>query len=199
MRTPVKVVAVLCAALLVLLGSASPSNAHAALASSTPADGATLDAPPTTVELTFNEELLPDTVEIAVTTEDAGLISGTTFNTAGPTVTIDWSTELPGDTYKVAYRVVSNDGHPITGAISFSYPAGESTPTEIVESEVVESEVVESDTVSAEPVSEESVSEESVSEESGGLSPVWLIVIGLLVGAVIGFLMWRRAARRVHN
>ena len=189
MRTPLKVVAILCAALIVPLGSASPINAHAALASSTPADGAALDAPPATVELTFNEELLPDTVEIAVTTQDAGLISGTTFNTTGPTVTIDWSAELPGDTYKVAYRVVSNDGHPITGAISFSYPAVESTPAEVVESEVVESDIV-----SAEPVSEE-----SVSEESGGISPVWLILIGLLVGAVIGFLMWRRAVRRVHS
>lgn len=176
----------LTASLLIAMGT-SVVQAHAGLTSSNPEDGSTLSAPPTVIDLTFNEELLPDTVEIAVTTEAAGLIAGVEFTTTGPTVQVTWPQDLPDDTYQVAYRVVSNDGHPITGAISFSY-SGSGAPA-TTESEVVVSETSETP----------AVPETEPETEPAGISPIWLIVGGLVIGAVIGYVMWRRASGRVSS
>lgn len=176
--------------LLLVLSGTSAAYGHAGLTSSNPEDGSQLSAPPTSVEFTFNEELLPDTVEIAVTTEAAGLIAGTEFATVGPTVQVTWPQDLPDDTYKVAYRVVSNDGHPITGAITFSY-TGSGAPA-AVESEIVESEFVESEIV----VTETSETQKS---ESTGIAPIWLIIGGLVIGTAIGYFMWRRASKRASS
>jgi methionine-rich copper-binding protein CopC len=182
----------LTASLLIAVGT-SVVQAHAALTSSNPEDGSTLSAPPTVIDLTFNEELLPDTVEIAVTTEAAGLIAGIEFTTAGPTVQVTWPQDLPDDTYQVAYRVVSNDGHPITGAISFSY-SGSGAPA-TTESEIVVSESTESTETTETPA----VPETEPETEPTGISPIWLIVGGLVIGAVIGYVMWRRASGRVSS
>ena len=171
--------------LLFVLGGTSVAYGHASLTSSNPEDGSQLSAPPSFVELTFNEELLPDTVEIAVTTEAAGLIAGTEFATVGPTVQVTWPQNLPDDTYKVAYRVVSNDGHPITGAISFSYTGSGAPAT--VEPQTQESEIL---------VTETSETQES---ESTGIAPIWLIIGGLVIGTAIGYFMWRRASKRASS
>ena len=168
------------ASLAFIAGSSTAAHAHADLTSSNPSDGSQLDAPPAAVELVFNEQLLPDTVEIAVTTERAGLIPETTFVTDGATVEVAWAPDLPGDTYTVAYRVVSNDGHPITGTITFSYPGIGSADSGGT-----------GNSGDSAPVSVET-------NESTGLSPIWLIGIGLLVGVGIGYFMWRRAVNRAN-
>ncbi len=180
MRFTIKMTLASLTSLLFVLGGTSAAYGHASLTSSNPEDGSTLSAPPTVIDLTFNEELLPDTVEIAVTTEAAGLIAGVEFTTAGPTVQVAWPQDLPDDTYQVAYRVVSSDGHPITGAITFSYTGSGAPAT--TESEVVVSE-----------------STETPETEPAGISPIWLIVGGLVIGAVIGYVMWRRASGRVSS
>ncbi len=164
-------------AIFLMMVGTSVAHAHASLVSSSPEDGSALTSPPTAVQLTFNEDLLPDTVEIAVTTEAAGLIAGTEFTTVGSTVQVTWPQDLPDNTYKVAYRVVSNDGHPITGAISFSYTGSGASTT-------VESEIVVTET------------SETQEPESTGIAPVWLIIGGLVIGTGIGYIMWRRASKR---
>jgi len=166
------------AALLLIGSGTGTAYAHADLTSTNPADGSQLSVAPENVELTFSETLLPDTVEIAVTTESRGLIGNTIFSTTGDTVTVDWDQTLPGDTYQVAYRVVSNDGHPVTGAFSFSYPG--------------ENGITESEIVDVEPINSEATNSES-NEESSGFSIIWLIIIGLLIGAGIGYVIRRRS------
>ena len=173
-------------AFVVTLFGVSTAHAHADLTSSNPEDGSSLSEAPGVIELTFNEQVLPDTVEIAVTTESAGLIPNLDFSTDGSTVSLPWDQALPGDTYQVAYRVVSNDGHPITGAISFSY----STP---MISDTSEPEP------SATPEVIAVVAEESTTQETSGISPIWIALGGLLIGAAIGYLMWRRGTKRTDN
>ncbi len=175
-------------AVFFVLAGTSAAHAHASLVSSNPEDGSALSMPPTSVELTFNEELLPDTVEIAVTTEAAGLITGIEFTTVGPTVQVPWPQNLPNDTYKVAYRVVSNDGHPITGSISFSYTGGDAPAN-------MESEVVVTDSSEV----QQEVQQEVQETESTGIAPVWLIIGGLVIGTGIGYIMWRRASKRASS
>ncbi|MBW8732523.1 MAG: copper resistance protein CopC, partial [Terrabacter sp.] len=62
--------------LLVGLG-AGPASAHAYLASSNPADGATLAAAPRTIELRFTEHVVLASTEITVTEPDGHRLAPT--------------------------------------------------------------------------------------------------------------------------
>src|SRR6476646_11962724 len=63
-------------ALLVGLG-ASPASAHAYLASSNPADGASLAAAPRTIELRFTEHVVLASTEIVITEPDGHRVAPT--------------------------------------------------------------------------------------------------------------------------
>lgn len=118
--------------LAALLAVAGPSQAHSALVSSDPRDGAELMAPPATVTLTFNEDLLPDFVAFSVTDANSEPVSVSGLQVDGTTAMFTWPESAPAGAYTVAFRVVSQDGHPVEGAITFSYvtPAPTSaTPT----------------------------------------------------------------------
>ena len=107
------------AALALLLGTA-PAFAHTRLESSDPADGASLDAAPQTVTLTFNEAIPAEFSTVTVIGPD-----GTAYQT-GPVTAEDGrvSTAVsplgPAGRYEIGYRVVSDDGHPVTGSVSFT-------------------------------------------------------------------------------
>jgi copper resistance protein C len=153
----------------------------------------------------FSEDLLVDTVEIAVTNSDQELVDNVVVSTERNTVTTIWPEDLPGGEYRVAYRVVSNDGHPITGVIDFNYPETVVVEESAVPESTQEEVVSETENVVAEPSSEEPSSEEPISEvaaqddTSQGISPIWLIIIGLGIGAVIGFVMLKRGASRASK
>ena len=98
---------------------ASPAAAHAELVRITPANGAQLKTPPTEVQMTFTE---------SVNLIDGGIRllddAGATVPTPDPTVdghTVSWPmpADLPDGAYVVTWRVVSADGHPVSGASSF--------------------------------------------------------------------------------
>ena len=115
---------------LVLGGAviAPSAHAHSELISSDPAAGATLDAPPARVSFTFNEDLLPDFVRFIATDPSGQTGDLPVSSVEGPTAAIDWPIGAPAGEWTVSYRVVSQDGHPIEGAITFSYAAP--SPTE---------------------------------------------------------------------
>ncbi|HZG90253.1 MAG TPA: copper resistance CopC family protein [Pseudonocardia sp.] len=110
-------VALLCG--LALLLGAGPALAHTRLLSSDPADGATLDTGPSRVTLTFNESVPAEFASLTVVGPD-----GTEYQSGDPTA-VDGALSTavdplgPAGRYQVGYRVVSDDGHPITGAIAF--------------------------------------------------------------------------------
>lgn len=117
-------------ALLWTLGAlpGSAAWAHTTLLSSTPGDGATVDTPPTTIELVFSEPVTPELVTIVVS--DA---AGTEWQAGAPSVAeaVVTQTVRPltdAGTYTVAYRVVSSDGHPVAGQVGFTL-AAVPTPT----------------------------------------------------------------------
>lgn len=102
-----------------LVGSAgAPASAHASLVSTDPAEGAVLDRAPDVVTLTFDEQ---------VSVVDDGIRA---YDADGEPLEVDAgardevvSAELPDDladgTYVVTWRVVSSDGHPIAGSLTF--------------------------------------------------------------------------------
>lgn len=112
------------AGFLLVLIPASGAAGHAGLLSSNPEDGATLDIAPDQVVLTFSEELLSDLVEISVLDADDNPVVVTEVPQTPPPgtdVKVPWPADLAPGEYSVAFRVVSADGHPVTGRITFSY------------------------------------------------------------------------------
>lgn len=106
------------AALIALaLLNAAPAFAHAGLVSSDPADGSVLAAPPAQVLLEFNEVLLEDTVSTSIRDEADVVVSSGSAIADGASVSVPWPSDLPDGSYRLAYRVVSADGHPVTGEI----------------------------------------------------------------------------------
>jgi copper resistance protein C len=109
---------VLIAGSVVLLGS-PPAAAHAALVSTTPTKGQTLDAAPAEVALTFNEPVRADLVTIAVTGQDGQSVAAGKPAAVDATVTQALGPMKAGH-HTVNWRVGSTDGHPITGTFSFT-------------------------------------------------------------------------------
>ncbi|WP_259407861.1 copper resistance CopC/CopD family protein [Streptomyces akebiae] len=108
---------------LFLLGGAGTASAHAALKGSDPVDGSVLDAAPRDVTLRFTESvsLLSDSIRV-VDPENRAVDTGKPGRADGraDTARITLPTGLDDGTYTIAWRVVSADSHPISGALIFS-------------------------------------------------------------------------------
>jgi methionine-rich copper-binding protein CopC len=184
------------AALLLLstsfISGAVPASAHADLVSTDPVDGAVLQSAPESITLSFNSKILDDMAELAVTNSVGELVTGIIAESAQTTATALWPVDLPGDTYKVAYRIVSEDGHPITGSFSFSYPASETTsPSDsVADSTAAEPQVSETQSPSEESTAAVPVSAESPSESGSVL--VWVLGFLALALVVAGYFIWRK-------
>ncbi|MDP1876988.1 MAG: copper resistance protein CopC [Actinomycetota bacterium] len=111
-----------------LLVAAGPAAAHTDLVSSDPADGAVLATAPPAVSFTFSESLLPDTATISVNDAGGNVIASSPVEPDGATVSAPWPAEAAAGTFQVAYRVVAEDGHPLTGAITIAIDAVASAP-----------------------------------------------------------------------
>lgn len=112
-----------------LVGAAGPAFAHSRLESSSPADGATLDAGPGQVALTFNEDMPPGFDVVTVVGPDGRAWQNGQVTTSGQTVSVPVAPLGPAGRYQVGWRVVSADGHPVEGSISFQLSrAGAGTP-----------------------------------------------------------------------
>lgn len=109
--------AVLTFAALLLVGG--PASAHDQLLSSDPKHGATLDEQPTSISLTFSAAPLDTGVEIAVVGPDGTTAQGSDIQVADNVVTAQLAPDLPPGTYDVAWHVVSSDGHPIDGELTY--------------------------------------------------------------------------------
>ena len=178
------------------VGAALPAFAHADLVSTDPVDGADLQSAPESITLSFNSKILEGLAELAVTNSVGELVTGVVAESAQTTATALWPVDLPGDTYKVAYRIVSEDGHPITGAFSFSYPASETNPASesAPDSPNAEPQVSAMQTPSEEPAPVVPVSTESSTESpsDSGSMLVWALGFIALALVVAGYFIWRK-------
>ncbi|MEU0950566.1 copper resistance protein CopC [Streptomyces canus] len=118
---------------LLLFGGAGAASAHAALRATDPKDGTVLKSAPRDITLTFTESvgLLDDSFRVLdpdgkrLKVGDAG---------HGPdgseTARVSLPAKLAQGTYTVAWRVVSADSHPVSGAFTFSI--GKPSPAIVV-------------------------------------------------------------------
>jgi methionine-rich copper-binding protein CopC len=176
---------------LALFSGAVPASAHADLVSTTPVDGAVLESAPQSLTLSFNSTLLEAMVELAVSNSDGELVSGVLVESVGTDAIAQWPAGLPGDAYEVAYRIVSQDGHPVTGSLRFSYPSPETVTAEPTPDTTAEPEVTTMD----DPISEPETAVPLVTEESASDSEsmlVWVLGFVALALVVAGYFIWRK-------
>ncbi|WP_457031712.1 copper resistance CopC/CopD family protein [Kitasatospora sp. P5_F3] len=129
-RRTVGALVALFAAVLMLFGGAGTAAAHAALVLTDPAQNSVVPSAPSAVTLTFSEgvTLSADSVRVLdpagkqVDAGDTGRADG-----KGDTARVTLRTGLADGTYTVAWRAVSDDSHPVSGAFTFSIGAPSAT------------------------------------------------------------------------
>jgi methionine-rich copper-binding protein CopC len=159
---------------IVALAFAMPSaQAHSQLVSTSPTDGAELAFSPDVVSFTFDETLLAGTATISINDDAGNLVTGGPVDPEGTTVSYPMPSALASGTYQAAYRVVSGDGHAVTGAITFTIAAGgaSSAPASVQPS---------SSTAVAVPATPAP----QPAEQDGGLPIGWIVAL-LAVAAVV--------------
>ena len=107
--------------------AAALAPAHSALVSAVPADQAVLASGPTELVLTFNEEINPRFAQLALS-RSGDVVALNPATATGKVLRATLADPGPG-TYRIAYRVVSADGHPISGETSFTVTGPTRTPT----------------------------------------------------------------------
>ncbi|WP_435864158.1 copper resistance CopC/CopD family protein [Streptomyces phaeochromogenes] len=120
-RRAVALVALLGA--LFLLGGAGPVSAHSAVRETTPGEGTVLKSAPKQVTMTFTESVgITDDSLRVLSPENRRVNAGDTEHASGrsDSVRVPLDDGLADGTYTVAWRVVSADSHPISGAFTFS-------------------------------------------------------------------------------
>jgi copper resistance protein C len=159
----------LLAGIALLLG-AGPALAHAEFLGSDPAEGSSMAAGPQQVTLTFSDTMQQGFNTITVVGPDGKDYQTGDVTAAGDTVSIAVGTLGPAGQYEIGYRVLSDDGHPVSGKVGFTLTragSGVGTPDQPIAS------------ADAAPTAAT-----GAPAESGGM-PVWPWIVGavVLVGA----------------
>jgi copper transport protein len=102
------------------------SSAHAYIVNSNPAIGQTLKQSPSEVQILFSESIEPTFAYLKVTNE-SGIYVNDGVARIDPEnqsiLVVRLKSALPDGTYSATYRVISGDGHPVSGTIPFAISA----------------------------------------------------------------------------
>lgn len=152
----------------------SAALAHSNSVETNPLHGAMLEKLPAEATVTFNEA--PKKADLALTTPD-GQVHVLRARIAESTVTVNLPAAAPRGRYLLAYRVVSADGHPVSGVASFTVTSGPKpvpTPTR-----------------SAAPSADD-----ASDQAEGGIAAPMLVVLGLALVALVVMASAAARARR---
>jgi copper transport protein len=119
----------LVAALAILVGvlalGTTAASAHATLESSSPADGQSVLTSPSEIRITFSEAVTTISGGLSVLDADGTTVDvGNSEVVGGRTLVAPISETLSDGTYVATYRVLSADGHPVSGSLLFAVGAG---------------------------------------------------------------------------
>ena len=153
-----------------------PASAHTVLVSANPAENSIIQSLPSTISITFAEELIDigDSNSISVTDESGTELTSLTPLVEGAVLTAELKqTELTGK-FKVSYRAVAADGHVITGNYVFAV-----SPEVMAETGVNSQEVKTAATSSENKIS------------------IYLIISAPLIagGGLVLFFIWKRQSK----
>lgn len=173
------------------------ANAHSGLASSTPAEGETLDASPAQIGLQFESAIQQG--DMAMTDESGNAVEIADVRVSELELIGQLDEELPNGAYTVDWSALSQDGHEITGTLTFNVAAA------AIEEEAADEAAEEPATEEAtgtEETEEAATAEEEQSEvaASAAVEPAkaeipWITIIIIAVLLMAGaafFVMARR-------
>lgn len=138
MRNPRRSLITTLAALLLgtglTLAVAAPAQAHDELVSSYPAADSTLTGSPAEITLSFSGELIAgmQSAAVEVIASDGQNIATDAPSENGTSITQHLTPDPPVGMFTVRWKVVSSDGHPISGEYTYTvapYDAVPSSPT----------------------------------------------------------------------
>lgn len=131
LHTLAALVAVALGSCVLVLSAAAPATAHAALVSVSPADGEQVVATgPLTVSLTFTEAIDPAFATVVVVDASEAVVAAEPTRVDGATVSQVMQAVPAAGEYRVRFRVVSADGHPVDGESGFTVTAPAPSPAE---------------------------------------------------------------------
>jgi len=116
-----------------------PASAHTVVVSASPAENAILEDSPSTISITFAEELIDigDSNSISVVDQSGSELALTKPLVSGAVLTSELSPTQSLGLFKVSYRAVAADGHVITGNYEFTVSPKAIAATDIKSPEVV--------------------------------------------------------------
>ncbi|MFW0170318.1 copper resistance CopC family protein [Rothia sp. P4278] len=156
----------------------SAATAHDELISTNPADGSSLSQAPRQLELTFSGNIMQmdGANQVRVTNAAGEDVTQGDPQVKGTSVTQGLTAGDEDETYTVAWRVVSSDGHPIQGTLTYDVGQGASTDA--------------GSTVTATNPSSSAASNAAVSDPvasaTEGLSTPMKIVLAVVAAAALG-------------
>ena len=156
--------------------AALPASAHTVLASADPAINSTVISLPSTVSLTFADELVAigDSNSISITDENGNELTSGKLEVSGAVLSINLEASDATGVMKVEYRAVAADGHVIKGDYQFTV-----SPMTISETATRTSEEI------------------APTSESGNKISINLIISATLVvgGGLLLFFIWKRQSK----
>ncbi|AEB42494.1 copper resistance CopC family protein [Micromonospora maris] len=192
--------AALLAATALLATPASPAYAHNVLRKATPAQDAELTKAPTKVTLDFLQKLNPSFTTVTLSDADKQPVATSEPEVDGTKATVTIESTLPNGVYTVAYRVVSNDGHPVQGSYKFTVadPSATAEPSPSPSPSPEATEPAESPSPTAEQTSVAPASPAASDSSGGGAGTAALltgaaVLAALAIGAVVVLLRRRRS------
>lgn len=183
-----------CGALLAA-AHATAASAHAAVVGTDPEVGATMDAAPESVSVTFSEILDGPSTEIAVTDPTGETLELDEAVFDGDTFTQPMLYTTPGE-YTVAFRIVSEDGHRVDDAVTFTV---ETIPDELLTDDAEPEEASPTTATaeaSSEPVETSKATDDAAEEESDTGTALALTLLGALIVVGGGVLLVKFFGRK---
>ena len=129
---------------LFLVFLVSPASAHTVLISSSPQKDSVIETLPTTISVTFAEDLVSigNSNSISVLNENGEEVSQGEVSVSGPTLSKNMIAGDETGLFKVEYRVVAADGHVIEDSFTFTVTTTAVTTSAIEENPVTSAPAV---------------------------------------------------------
>jgi methionine-rich copper-binding protein CopC len=161
-----------------MIALATPALAHNVLISTDPPKGASLEAGPAKVTLTFDQYVQNvDVNQVAVTGPGGGQWAEGPVQVSNNLVIAPLRPLGPAGVYTIGYRVLSADGHPVIGEVTFTLTkAGTGTPASVSAAKATGS------------------GQSSAAGDSGGV-PIWVWIAGAVVLLGIGLTVALRTGK----
>ncbi|GAA3535661.1 copper resistance protein CopC [Amycolatopsis ultiminotia] len=164
-----------------LLATATPALAHNVLINSDPGNAASVAKGPAKVTLTFDQYVQnADVNQIAVTGPNGGQWAEGPVTVENNVLSAPLRPLGPAGKYTIGYRILSADGHPVSGEIPFTLTtAGTGTPASVD---------------AAKAAGAPAASSSTGSSSSTGV-PIWVWIAGAVVLLALGLTVALRTGR----